>query len=84
LGGHAEILGEHVRRRMGDPVGDAERSELGEIAIVEDKDEQAILRSEPLDRVTEPAREIPDIAGAEVGDLRTVFRVDGGDAAAPL
>jgi len=34
--------------------------------------------------VAEPAREIPDVAGIEVDDLRLALRVDGGNAALAL
>ena len=38
----------------------------------------------PLDRVAVAAREIPDIAGAEIDDLALAGGIDGGDAAIAL
>src|SRR5215468_6002824 len=69
---------------MADPIGDAERAEFREIAVVEHQHEQAVLGADALDRVAEPAREIPDVAGMKVDDLRLALRVDGGDAALAL
>src|SRR5262249_61255016 len=59
---YAEILPQHLRRRMADPIADAERAEFREISVVEDEHEQAVLGADALDRVAEPAREIPDVA----------------------
>jgi hypothetical protein len=69
---------------VSDPIADAEGAELGEITIVEYEHEQAVLGADALDRVAEPAREVPHIASSEVGDLRLTLRVDGGDAALAL
>ena len=81
---HAEILRQHLGRRVADPIADAERAELRKVAVVEHQHEQAVLGADALDRVAEPAREIPDVAGIEVDDLRLALRVDGGDAALAL
>ena len=61
----AEILRQHLRRRSGKPVGDAEGMILGEVAIVEDQNEMALAGTEPLDGVAPAAWKIPDVAGAE-------------------
>jgi hypothetical protein len=81
---HTEVLRQHLGRRVSDPIADAEGAELGEITIVEYEHEQAVLGADALDRVAEPAREVPHIASSEVGDLRLTLRVDGGDAALAL
>jgi hypothetical protein len=67
-----------------DPIADAERAELGEIAVVEHQHEQTIFRADALDRMAEAAREIPDVASVEVDHLGLPLRVDGGDAALAL
>ena len=66
---------------MAEPIGDGEGSELGEIAVVEDEHEGANAGTDPLNRVAMTAREIPDVAGAEIDDLGLSLRIDGGDAA---
>ena len=81
---HSEVLRQHLGRRVPDPIADAEGAELGEITVVEHQHEQAVLGADALDRVTEAAREVPYVAGGEVGDLRLAFRVDGGDPALAL
>jgi hypothetical protein len=79
-----EGLGEDVRRRVAEPVGDRKRAELREIAIVEHQHEGARAAPEPLDRMAVPAREEPHFARPEIDDLALVLRVDGGDPAAPF
>ena len=51
---------------MPDPVGDAERAELGEVAVVEDQDEVARLVAQALEHVAVAARKVPDVARLEV------------------
>jgi len=57
---------------MAEPVGDGEGAELGEIAVIENKNEGAPVRTEALDRVAVPAREVPNVARAEIDDFRPV------------
>jgi hypothetical protein len=52
-----------------------------EIAVVEHQHEQAVLAADALDRMAVPAREVPDVARAEIDDLGMALRIDGGDAA---
>jgi len=54
---------------VADPVGDAEGAEIREISVVEDQDEIAAIRPQPLDRMPVSARKIPDVSGAEIDDL---------------
>jgi hypothetical protein len=77
--GDAEVLCKYVRRRVRDPVADREGSELREIAVVKDEQEQAIVQS--LDRMTVAAREIPDVAWTEIDDLRPIVGIDDGGPA---
>ena len=65
--GHAEVLGQHVAGGVREPVGDQERLVLGEVAVVEDEQELAALL-QPLDRVRDPGREVPEVARADVVD----------------
>ncbi len=82
-GGQVQIAGENVGRSVIDPVGDAERAELGEMPVVEDQQEMARAGSQALQNVAVAAREIPGIADAEIGDVGLAFgRDDGGAAAA--
>jgi hypothetical protein len=80
---HAEILGEYLMRRVPEPIGDRERAELGEVAVVEHEDEGAAA-FETLDRMAVAARKVPHIARPKVDDLRLVLRIDRGDACAAL
>src|SRR5262245_53497023 len=49
--GKAQVLRQQRPGSVSQPVGDAERSELREIAVVEDEDEMAGLVSQALNRV---------------------------------
>jgi hypothetical protein len=69
---------------VAEPVGDRERAELGEVAVVEHEDEGAGAGTEALDGVAVAARKIPDVAHGEIGDLGLVLRINGRDAAAPF
>ena len=80
--GEVEVPGQNLGRRMAEPVCDREGPELREIAVVEHQNESAGAGTEALDRMAVAAREIPNIARTEIGDLGPVFRVDRGDAAA--
>ncbi len=79
-----EGLGQHLWRRVAEPIADAERAELREIAVVEHQHEHARPGADPLDGMAVAAREVPDVARTEIDDLALVLRVDGGDAAAPF
>jgi len=81
---HGENFLQHLGGYVADPIADAERAEFREIAVVEHQQELTILVADAFDRMTEPAREVPDIAGGKVDDLCLVLRVDRGDAALPL
>ena len=78
--GHAEILGQHLVRRVLEPVAQQERVVFVEIAVVEDQQEFAAVRTEALDRVRNAARKIPEIADADVVDEIAALRIDRGDA----
>ena len=83
LFGHAEVLGQHVGRRMRDPVGQEQRVAFGLLAAVEGEDELAAVGAEALQRVRPAGREIPEITLFDVIDAGTALCVDGGDAAFP-
>ena len=57
-------------RRRGDPVGDAESTEFGEVAVVESEKEMTLAGAEALQRMAVAAREIPGVAGTEFGRSR--------------
>ncbi len=61
-----------------------EGAEFREIAVVEHEEEGAGAGAEALDRMAVAAREVPDIARAEVDDLALADRIDGGDPAIAL
>ena len=83
FGRQAKVLCEHFERRARHPVGDAERAELGEPAVVEDEQKVTLLRSEPLNRVTVSLGEIPHVTRTEIRDLRVARRCDHRYAAPP-
>ncbi len=83
-GGQTQVAGQHVRRSVRDPVGDAESAELGEMPVVEDQQEMARAGPQVLQNVAVAAREIPGIAHTEIGDVGLPFRSDHGSAAAAL
>ncbi len=60
---------------MAEPVGDAERAELGKVAVVEDQNEVAGLVAQAGKRVGMTAGKVPDIAGIEVVDFRATERI---------
>ena len=64
--GQAEVLRQERLRDVADPVGDAERAELREVAVVEDQDEVRRLVAQAFEHVAVAAREIPDVARLEV------------------
>ena len=61
---------------MPQPIGEAERAKLLEVAVVEHENEVARLVAEALQHVAMAAREIPDITGAEVIDAGAALRVN--------
>ena len=77
---YPKILREQPVRRMADPVGDAECSELGEIAVVENENEVAGLVAERLDYMRVAARKIPDVARPEIVGLGATVGVHDGRA----
>jgi hypothetical protein len=79
-GRRAEILGQHVVRRMLEPVADQERVVLIEVAVIEHQKEFGAIGIKALDRVRNARREIPEIADPHVIDEVSPFGVDGGDA----
>jgi hypothetical protein len=76
----AEILAQHLGRHMLEPVADQEGIVFVEVAIVEDQEEFTAVGIEPLDRVRNARREVPEIADAHVINEIAAVRVDGGDA----
>ena len=82
-GRHAEVLGQHLGRHVLEPVGDQEGVVFGEAAVVEHQQEFAAVRIEPLDRVRNARREVPEVADTDVVDEVAALLVDGGDARLP-
>ena len=75
-GWNAEVFGQGVFVHQTDPVADAERAELGEVAVVENEEEMAGLVAERFDDVAVATREIPEVAGTEIVGLRMAGRID--------
>ena len=67
-GWDAEILAEHFVRRVLEPIGDQEGIVLVEIAVVEDEQKFAAIRTEALDGMRNSGREIPEIADTDIVD----------------
>ena len=65
---------------MADPIGDAERAELGEITVVENQNEMRRFIAEAFKHVSVAARKIPDVARIKVVRLGLSGRVDHGGA----
>src|SRR5208283_6181446 len=77
--GDAEVLGENLFRDVGQKVRDQEGRILVEVAVVEDEQELATVPLESLERVGNAAREVPDVALANIVLEGVTFPVDGGD-----
>src|SRR5215510_7802485 len=69
LGGNAKILGEHLGRRMSEPVRYQQRIELAGVAVVEADHKFAAVRAETLERMRLACREIPEVALVDVSDV---------------
>ena len=74
--GRPKFLASSGFRRVADPVGDAERAELGEVAVVEDQDEVGRLVAQAAEHVAVAAGEVPDVARLEVVGLGVALRID--------
>ncbi len=83
-GWNPEVLGQNVRRRVGEPVRQEERRELRGMAFVEAQEELAAVRREPLQRVRKAGREIPQVTLFHVRDIGAAGRVENGDAATAI
>ena len=82
--GKAKILREQRLWRMTDPIADAERAKLREIAVVKDQDEVAGLIPQALQHVTMAARKQPYVARPEIVGLSKALWVHDGRADPPL
>src|SRR6266403_684651 len=76
----SEIFRQQRSRRVADPIGDAERAELGEITVVENQNEMCRSVPEAFEHVSVPARKIPNVARIKVVRLRLSRRIDHGGA----
>src|SRR6266513_3075710 len=65
---------------MTDPIGDAERAELGEITVAEDQNEMCRFIPEAFEHVCVATRKIPDVARFKVVRFRLPCRIDHGGA----
>ena len=81
---HAEVLGEHVRWRVLEPVAEEEGIVLVELAVVEHQQELGAIRAETLDRVGNTRGEIPEVADADIVDEVSPLRIDRGDSRRPI
>ena len=76
----AEVLRKNIGRHVLEPIADQERVVLGKAPVVEHQQKLAAVGLQPLDRVRNSRREIPEVADADViGEIAAVL-VDGGDA----
>src|SRR6266436_9689253 len=62
--------------RVADPIGDAERAELGKITVIENQNEMRRFIAEALEHVRVAARKIPDVARLKVVRLGLPGRID--------
>ena len=79
-----EILGQHLVRRVLQPVAQQERIVLVEVTVVEDQEEFAAVRIETLDRMRDTRWKIPEIADTNVINEVVSLLVDGRDASAAV
>src|SRR2546430_5435981 len=69
LSRYGKILGEHLGRRMGEPVGHEQRVKLAGVTVVEADHEFAAVRAEALQRMRLTRREIPEITLIDIGNV---------------
>jgi hypothetical protein len=81
LGRNAKILGEHLGRRMGEPVRHQQRIELAGIAVVKADHKFAAVRAEALQRMRLACRKIPEVALIDVRDVGPAHGVENRHAA---
>src|SRR5207244_2785459 len=70
------MFGQKRLGRMLDPIGDTERAELGEIAVVKDQNKMGWFVAETLKHVSMAAWKGPDIAWFEVIRLGLTSRIN--------
>ena len=78
---HAPILGKHFARGMDQPIRDERRVFLRELAVVEDEQEFASARPQPLKRMRNAGRKIPEIARRNIFHITRSVVIDGGQTA---
>src|SRR5580765_1264086 len=66
--------------RVADPIGNAERAELGEITVVENQNEMCWFIPEAFEHVSVATRKIPNVARIKVVRLALPGRIDHGGA----
>ena len=76
----AEILGQHFLRQVGEQIGDGECAVLGKRTVGKGQQEFGAIRLQSLNRMRNARREIPKIAGFDIGDEIMSVVVDRGDA----
>jgi hypothetical protein len=69
---------------VSDPVGDAERTEFGKVAVVEDQNEMTVFVAQALQHVAVTPGEVPDVARVEVVGLGEAAGIDDRGANPPL
>ena len=81
FGRDAEVHGQDIGRGVRQPVGGRQGVELGAGPVVERQHELGPVGAQALQRVRQAGREVPQIAGLDVGHGRAAERVQHRDAA---
>src|SRR5947207_12768185 len=63
---------------MSNPIGDTERSKLGEVTVIENQNEMRGLLAETFKHMGMPTREVPDVSWIAVVRVSLTSRVDYG------
>jgi hypothetical protein len=84
LGRHAEILGKHLGRRMGEPVRQQQRVELAGVTVVKADHEFAAVRAETLQRMRLACGKIPEITFIDIRNIGAAHGVENRHAAAAV
>ena len=79
-----EILGQHLVRRVLEPVAQQKGVVFVEVTVVEDQEEFAAVRIKTLDRMRDTRWKIPEIADTDVINEVVSLLVDGCDAGAAV
>jgi len=81
---HAEVLRKNIGQHVLEPIADQEGVVFGKAAVVEYEQKLAAVGPQPLDRVRNSRREVPEVADADVIDEIAAVLVNAGDAGATI